>query len=102
MDKNEIISKVKEFSGLVKDFISPVEIVLYGSYARGNPHEDSDIDVAVVVDRFDGDTLKAMSYLFQLRMNIDVRIEPILIEREYNRGGFLESIMEYGNVIYQN
>jgi len=33
-------------------------VILYGSYARGHAKKSSDIDVAVVVDKFQGDYLK--------------------------------------------
>ena len=32
--------------------IKPQKILLYGSYAKGNPREDSDIDLVVVSDNF--------------------------------------------------
>ncbi len=31
---------------------SPVAIYLFGSYAWGSPNEDSDLDVAVIVDSY--------------------------------------------------
>jgi len=33
--------------------LKPCEVILFGSYARGNPTEDSDIDVVVVLDSDD-------------------------------------------------
>jgi predicted nucleotidyltransferase len=29
----------------------PLKVILFGSYARGIPHEDSDIDLLVILDR---------------------------------------------------
>jgi predicted nucleotidyltransferase len=58
MDKREdIINKVKIYRDLVlKDFPMEIEqVYLFGSYAKGTPHKDSDIDVAFVVSRFEGD-----------------------------------------------
>jgi predicted nucleotidyltransferase len=40
--------------GIVKAILAvsqPTEIVLFGSYARGNPHESSDIDFLVIRSR---------------------------------------------------
>lgn len=34
------------------------KIILYGSYAKGNPREDSDIDLLVVSDDFKGTNLR--------------------------------------------
>ena len=36
------------YAEAVKNEFSPSAVVLYGSYANGSPHKDSDIDVAVV------------------------------------------------------
>jgi predicted nucleotidyltransferase len=30
--------------------LKPYKVILFGSYARGNPNEDSDLDVLVVLD----------------------------------------------------
>ena len=30
--------------------LNPYKIILFGSYARGNPHQDSDLDVVVILD----------------------------------------------------
>ena len=51
-------------------------IYLYGSYAKGNSTEESDIDLAVVSDDFTGDLIEDTFRLMQLRRKIDYRIEP--------------------------
>ena len=65
MDKREdIIDKVKRFKDIVLNSNIPMKInhvYLFGSYANGNPHEHSDIDVAFVIERFKGDFLKLKS-----------------------------------------
>jgi uncharacterized protein len=47
MIKKEIIEEVKK--RLVKTY-NPIAIYLFGSYAWGKPHEDSDLDILIVVD----------------------------------------------------
>lgn len=64
----------------------PVEAaVLFGSYARGQQTEDSDIDLIVLSPRFDqGKSQADMSLLWRLRRKVDARIEPIAAgSREY-------------------
>ena len=100
MDKNEINGKLRKYITLVRKGFSPKKIVLFGSYARGNFTENSDIDIAVIVDEIKGDVLDLEFQLFKLRRNIDDRIEPILLEEKNDPSGFLESILEYGKVIY--
>jgi len=102
MDKKEIDRKLKKYISLVKKEYSPKKIVLYGSYARGNYTEYSDIDVAVIVEEIKGDFLELITRLYKLRRNIDTKIEPVLLEENNDRSGFLESIMKYGKVIYKS
>lgn len=94
------IRTINEFSETVIREFPIKKIVLYGSYAKGNESEFSDIDIAVIVDRFEGDILKANSRLFTLVRNIDPRIEPVLLETEYDKSRFVENIIKTGKVIY--
>ena len=50
-DLNMVIS---EFVSLVSDEFPLNEVYLFGSYARGNAREYSDIDLAIVSDKFEG------------------------------------------------
>jgi uncharacterized protein len=51
-------------------------IYLYGSYVKDTYHEDSDIDLAVFLDRDDIDGFDEDLMLMRLRWDIDLRIEP--------------------------
>jgi len=48
---------------------------IFGSYARGNQKEDSDIDIAVVLGSIK-DFFEVQMELFRRRRHIDLRIEP--------------------------
>ena len=48
---------------------------LFGSYASGKAHPDSDIDIAVVIGHMD-DFFSVQMQLMRLRRSIDLRIEP--------------------------
>ena len=50
MDQREVIQKVAEYSDLVRKHFDLDKVVLFGSYARGEPNENSNIDVAVIVN----------------------------------------------------
>ena len=50
---------------------------LYGSYAAGTAHEDSDIDVAIVSADLSGDRLENWRRLNKVATRIDVRMEVI-------------------------
>ena len=96
MDKNEVIKKVKQYRLLLKDHFQLETVYLFGSYARDNYKEDSDIDVAVVVSNITGDFFSVNPLLWKLRRQVDDRIEPILIDKNNDRSGFLEEIKRSG------
>lgn len=98
MDKS-VIEKIKRYADLVRQSLEVKKIVLYGSYARETEKAGSDIDIAVIVDRIDGDWLETSSRLFELVRDIDVRIEPVLLNENSDKSGFIESIMKYGKEI---
>ena len=96
MDKNEAINKVKQYKLLLKKYFNLDAVYLFGSYARDNFREDSDIDVAVIVSNISGDFFSVNPLLWKLRRQVDDRIEPVLIDRNNDRSGFLEEIIRNG------
>ena len=100
MDKREsIIDKVKTYQTLVRqsDFPMPIDAVyLFGSYAKGNAKKDSDIDVALVVNHFEGDYFDVIPPIWQLREGVDFRIEPHVVARDTDYAGFLDEIQHAG------
>jgi predicted nucleotidyltransferase len=101
MDKKTVIEQVRRFSDVVKDNFPVKMVILYGSYARGTAGEDSDIDVAVVLDSIEENLLMLETRLYRLRRDIDERIEPILLEEKDDKSGFLEEILKTGEIIYR-
>jgi len=54
------------------------QAVVFGSYARGEADEWSDIDLVVVAPRFDGEISRAdVGLLWRVAARTDSRIEPI-------------------------
>ena len=78
MVKKEILRKLKRFKTLLeKEGIPVSKMLLYGSYARGTPRKDSDIDVCIISRKFGKDRLKERFSLFHMAPLIDSRIEPV-------------------------
>ena len=102
MDQKKIINIVKKYAEVVKQNYSVNQIYLFGSYAKGNAREESDIDVAIILDKFGDDYLEQSTKLFQLRRKIDLRIEPVLLELNNDISGFLNEIQTNGIQIYQS
>jgi predicted nucleotidyltransferase len=101
-ERDDIIGKVKKFKQLVIDSDFPMKIenvYLFGSYAKGMPHEHSDIDVAFEVKHFKGNFFKVIPPIWKLRRQIDFRIEPHVIARDTDYAGFLNEIQRTGILI---
>lgn len=86
MVKNVIVDKeimeiVQKYVRIILSNYKVKAIILFGSYAKGTNHKDSDIDIAIITDDLKyGDRIEEEIYLTKLRKNIDCRIEPHLIE----------------------
>ena len=52
----------------------PYKIILFGSYARGNPHENSDIDIMVILDN------NHVSKTYEERLNKRIFIRNLVLE----------------------
>ncbi|MDR4497851.1 MAG: nucleotidyltransferase domain-containing protein [Candidatus Scalindua sp.] len=64
--------------------------VVFGSYAKGVVHDDSDIDVALISEAFTGNRYDDRRKVVPLRRQIDSRIEPIPFRPEdFNEGSML-------------
>ncbi len=99
MDNEEIIKKLKRYKKLLAQQMQFSELILFGSYAKGTAREDSDVDVAVVVDEFKGDFFSTRPLLWKIRRQVDDRIEPVLFEKKHDDSGFLSEIMKNGIII---
>lgn len=87
MDRNNVKVEInKEIANIVDKYISIVKenydveaIILFGSYAKGTQHKDSDIDIAIITDDIKTDKFDEEVKLTLLRRKIDNRIEPHII-----------------------
>ena len=74
---DEVRRHVRAFYKSASRSLPIKKILLYGSWTKGHPREDSDIDVAVVID--DADHTRRVelgAQLFHYTIPIDTRIEP--------------------------
>jgi len=96
MDQRTALMHAKHYARLVCEELAPCKVVLFGSLANGNFNENSDIDIAVVKDNFDENYWELSKKINRLTRNIDSRIEPILLQKDDDKSGFLTAVLASG------
>jgi uncharacterized protein len=72
-----IRDKVLRFYECARQSLAIRKVLLYGSYAKGQAKESSDIDVAVVIDELDHTKrIEITANLFHWAFQVDPAIEP--------------------------
>lgn len=75
MDRTDAINVAKQYASAIKTNYDCKQVFLFGSYAKGTHHEESDIDIAVILKEFEN-LMTIQLELMRLRRKIDSRIEP--------------------------
>ena len=101
LDKGTVINVADKYAKVVQKEFLPDAIILFGSYAKGNAHDESDIDIAVVFNGFTGDWLKVSNRLWRLTEDISSYIEPVLLDITNDKSGFAKHIYKTGQILYQ-
>ena len=90
-----------------------MELLRAGRFEKGNaacglpsqehyncvPKKENDIDIAVVLNKRPKSILDTEAELFRIGMDIDVRIEPRLVDAKNDLSGFWEEISSYGTAL---
>ena len=82
MDKGQAIELAKKYKAMVAERLPLKALYLYGSYSKGNYREDSDIDIAVVVESLSDNYFDDTPLLWKLRRRISNHIEPVLLTED--------------------
>ena len=105
LDKKTAREIATKYAEEVQKVLNPKIVILFGSYVNGNPHENSDIDIAIVFDGYNGDWYDTAVLLQRLRRGIDddapAGIEPHLMDETSDLSGFLEHVKKTGEVIFE-
>ena len=76
MDQESALEIGRKFLLLLLQHEYPVkQMFLYGSFARGTYHKDSDIDLAIILNELP-DPFQTQVNLLKLTWNFDTRVEP--------------------------
>ena len=96
--QRDIKDIVSRFISLVTKEFPVRSVYLFGSYANGNPGEYSDVDLAVVSDKFEGsrffDKKKLNKYILQT--STDLEIHPFKTDDFTEDNPFVKEIMRTG------
>ena len=99
----EIPSKIKAIidryiRALKEKKISVDQAVLFGSYAKGNSNEWSDIDIALVSDAFGGDRFDDRSKIRRITLSVSSDLSPLPFRPEdfIPENPFVKEILQKG------
>jgi predicted nucleotidyltransferase len=93
------------FVGRIAAGFTPRRIILFGSYAFGNPTEDSDVDLLITRQRWSMSPLTAAGRMrielgVPFAMDLIVRSEADIRRRIAGGDGFLREVLETGITLY--
>jgi len=74
----DIKNTINKYLLSLKEHKIPIkQAILFGSYAKGNYHEWSDIDLALVSEIFEGDRIKDRSKIRKITLSVSHDIEVL-------------------------
>jgi uncharacterized protein len=98
-------SQIQAFSQQIVDKFQPERIILFGSYAYGQPTEDSDVDLLVILPFEEMPVQKAISIRQQVKAPFPIDLMARTTEQIQQRlemgDFFIQDIMEKGRVLYE-
>ena len=84
----------------------PQKIILFGSYARGNPRPESDVDLLVVMNTSLREVRQAIQICQQIQyrfgLDLIVHTPKNLAERVKMGDWFLRDVVKEGKVLYES
>ena len=105
--KMEKVSRrtISSFARQVARQFKPEKIILFGSYAYGQPTEDSDVDILVIMP-FEGRNPEKATEIWMAtkpKFPIDIMVrKPAELKKRLKMGDFfLREITEKGKVLYE-
>jgi len=75
MDKREAIKIAIKYTDSIRSRYHIENVILFGSFAKGTYHADSDIDLAIIFKSID-DIIDMQIELMKMRTDDDLMIEP--------------------------
>jgi len=101
---NVPMREIRRFARQVAERFQPEKIILFGSYAYGTPHEDSDVDILVVMPaRNQLDMAFKISSTIDPPFPLDIKVRTPKNMRWRLEAGdwFLRDVVSMGKVLYE-
>src|SRR5580704_11884746 len=98
------VAAIRRFARRIAERFLPDKIILFGSYAYGKPHNESDVDLLVIMRTKNAiDQSIRISLAFEEPFSLDPIVHtPWQIERGLKDDNwFLREIVEKGKVLYE-
>ena len=97
--------EIQSFSQQIVEQFQPEQIILFGSYAYGQPHQDSDVDLLVILP-FEGlPVYKAIEIRKKLRptfsLDLITRTSQQIQQRLDMGDFFIKNILQKGHILYE-
>ena len=102
MDKNDALKISRGYLRRVKNSdLGFLEAWLFGSYAKGNQNDDSDIDIAIILKDNVGHTFETEVKLMVIRKGDETLIEPHAFTKDEfdDNVPIVSQIIKYGEKI---
>jgi predicted nucleotidyltransferase len=97
-------SAIRRFAREVAERFRPDKIILFGSHARGTPHEGSDVDILVVMparNEIDQAVRIRLAVDYDFSLDLLVRTPKNLAWRLAEGDSFLREVLSEGKVLYE-
>jgi len=97
---------LQEVTRRIVSAVHPEQIVLFGSHAWGQPTEDSDLDLMVILDQSDQPGYRRATEIYRSLRGLKIPIEVVVRTRaEMNRGMAVKTslerrVLEQGRVLH--
>lgn len=95
----QIQSIIEDYVHKISNQIPVKKAILFGSYAKGNYDEQSDIDIAIFSEYFSNmDQVEAFKYLLIQALDYNIDLEPLAFSMEdfQDPKGIVEEIIKTG------
>lgn len=102
----KIFEDIEKYKQVVIKEINPKKIILFGSFARGDINEGSDVDLIVIAD-WKESFLERIKILLELN-KFKIPLEPLgYTEEEFEKlikegNSFILRVLNEGKIIYQS